>query len=123
MIEVEPPDELSWLTELLGAEHTLALIETYGGMLLWVPSFDKPGSDPRVRARLEQQIGTSAAKTLIQYFGGSRIRVPLCKEWRARLYSARGMTQDAIAQRLVTDRRTVWGYLHPSRESQLKLPL
>jgi hypothetical protein len=123
MIEVAPPDELQWLTEALGAEDALRLIELHGGTLLWVPN-NQDGSQPAVRDRLEQQLGKETTRNLIRYFGGGRIRVPLCKAWRARLYDARGMQQEDIARRLVCDRKTVWRYLNPDKwDTQLKLAL
>jgi hypothetical protein len=119
MNEPRPPAELRYLTEILGVEATLALIERRGGTRLWVPR------TYRAKSEFTAEFGEAAARQLVRRFGGERtLKVPLCKWWRARVYDARGLTYPQIARKLGCSETTVWRYLAPTRVTpQLSLPL
>lgn len=94
-----PPRSLSLFVDVLGADDTLRLIETYGGTALWVPK-GVGNSSTALREKLEQQFGPKMTRELIRGFGGGYIKVPLCNEWRTLLYRHQGMTHAEIARKL-----------------------
>ena len=118
MIEPRPPAELDWLTEIVGAEGVLALIEAAGGTEIYVPATlrdDHP---------LVAMLGAAAAAALAKERGGAAMRVPLAKTWRAWVYRARGMTHAAIARKLGCQDITVIGMMRARPETrQIALPL
>lgn len=101
MIAPPPPAELGYLTEAIGAEATLALIEARAGTRIYVQAetsgAPRGGRPPESLAGI---VGAKAAAALAQSFGGCYIRVPSAKRWRAQVYWARGMTRAAIALKL-----------------------
>lgn len=115
---LRPPAELAWLTDCVGAEKALALIEAAGGTAVYVsrtPTEDCP---------LARMVGLPAAQALAEQYGGEEVRVPLCRVWRARLYRQRGDTVVAIARKLGTLDTTVYRMLRgASDDRQIALPL
>lgn len=101
-----PPAELAFLTDRIGAEMTLRLIEQHGGTRLHVAKAPTPGS------KLARDIGHDAALALAKVWGGDYLKVPLAREWRARVYQSRGGSYAKIARRLGVTEGTVWGYLN-----------
>lgn len=114
-----PPAEIAWLTDVVGVDAAIALMELFGGTHAYIPKFFDPEME------LVQKLGAAAAKALVQRWGGGRIRIPTCKWWRARVYEARGMTYVAIALKLAVSDISVWRWLNPDKApvSQLSLPL
>lgn len=96
-----PPAELAWLTEAIGADATLRLIEEHGGTRVYVPKDINQGSAARLGIPL------SAARALSERFGGEQVLVPIARAWRVRLYRAQGMTLPVIARRLGVHERAV----------------
>lgn len=119
MSTLRPPAEIAWLTDLIGVEATILLMELRGGTNTYVPQYFSADME------LAQKLGAAAAKELVARFGGGRIRIPACKWWRARVYEARGMTYPAIALKLGASDISVWRWLHPEKApvSQLSLAL
>lgn len=99
-----PPAELAFLTDAIGAEATLALIEAFAGTRVYVPSRASTRS-PVVKA-----IGREAAAALAAVHGGCYIVPPAAKRWRAHAYRARGWPFAKIALRLGLCERTVQRY-------------
>lgn len=101
-----PPQQLEHLTSRIGAESTLRLIELHGGVRIHVPK--------RVTARtkLAREIGEDAARALSAHWGGDFLSVPLAREWRARVYKARGASYSVIARRLQVTEHAVWRILN-----------
>jgi hypothetical protein len=94
------------LVRLIGAEATLKLIEAHGGRRLDVPRSVNQGS------LLPRQIGLLPARILVERYAGGRLRVPLARAWRARIYRERdGLSYAEIAVRLGASDRSVWRWL------------
>lgn len=89
-----PPAELAWLTDLIGAEAALVLIEAHGGTRLYIPQ------EPNQGMAIAREIGLPAARALAARYGRDWIAVPLARNWRARLYRQRGDSYREIARRL-----------------------
>lgn len=96
-----PPAELAWLTDLIGADATLRLIEEHAGTRVYVPKEVNQGATARLGLSLP------AARALSARFGGEHILVPLARAWRVRVYRAAGLTYPAIARRLGVTERAV----------------
>ena len=111
-----PPAELAWLTDLIGAEATFALVERASGKRVYVPGAPKPEST------LAKLIGPAAAAALAEGFGREHIVVPLCKAWRARVYLAQGVSRSDIAHRLQVSRNTVRLFLHGRNDAAAEAP-
>jgi DNA-binding transcriptional regulator LsrR (DeoR family) len=90
----QPPPEIAHFVEALGEPATLRLIEEFGGTRLYVPTGDRAIAD------LGRRIGIDGAQALRVLCGYDRIRVPVAKAWRARIYRARGMSCAEIARKL-----------------------
>ena len=110
MTDIRPPAELAWLTDVIGPEAALVVIETFGGTRMRVPlRADRP-------TVLSEAVGMAAQAKLVAAFGGDRIRVPLCKWWRARIYRwERRMSVPQIARRLGMVEGAVQSLLRSSR--------
>jgi Homeodomain-like domain len=116
VIEIPPPAEIAYLTQCLGPEATLALIEACGGTRIYVPF------NPAPDAPLSAKIGHDAAKALAGVFGGETLKVPSCKFLRARLLRARGHSYPQIALKLGVSETTVWRLVQPHpADTQLDL--
>jgi hypothetical protein len=101
-----PPENIALFVEVLGLDDTLLLLEAKGGTRLWVPK-GVDNSSMKLKSDLEAEFGVPMVKALIRTFGGGRIEVPLCGEWRTALYASRGLTQEAIARKLGCHYKTV----------------
>jgi len=112
------PPEISHFVAAIGEAATLLLIEAYAGTYLYVPA------TKRGIASLGRVIGAEAAAEVAKLLGNDRVRIPLAKRWRARLYRAAGMSKQAIALKLGCNDITVWKYLSAEEKArQMKLPL
>lgn len=81
------------LHDALGVVGFLVLTEVYGGLRLFVPN-------DNLRSALGEQIGEDNARRLAKLYGGSYIRVPLAREFRARIYRNAGAKNGEIARKL-----------------------
>jgi hypothetical protein len=107
------------ILEKLGEEMTLRLLELHGGTQLYIPFGSKAGT-----LSLARDLSPEAEIALASEFGGNNLKLPLCKEWRARIYRKRGMTHKQIAKRLGCTERGVVTYLkQPASSQQMALPL
>ena len=112
-----PPAELSWLTDAIGAEATLRLIEEHGGTRLYVPK------EPNQGTPIAHLVGLVGAQRLASAFGGDYLKVPLAKNWRVRLYRARGDSYSAIARRVGMTESAVGRILSAAGVTQNQLTL
>lgn len=100
-IDTTPPGNVSWLVALVGAEAALRLIEALGGTRLYIPYTPQPGQ------AVVELLGAEAAGILGAERGGETVKLPLCREWRARVYRSQGRTHREIARTLSADIATV----------------
>lgn len=116
---IRPPAEIAHLTELLGVDATLLLIEEHGGTRLHIPQNPNQGSS------ISRLVGLPGAKALAARYGRTPLHIPLARHWRARVYREQGATYRDIARRLGISESTVHGYLQASgmtaRAEQLDL--
>jgi hypothetical protein len=113
-----PPPAVLRDVELIGEALALRLVELHGGRRVFVPRRAAAGQ------KLAVELSPEAEAALVEEFGGGNIEVPLCKDWRARIYRARGMTHAAIAERLGCGEWAVRSYLRlPDSVRQMDLPL
>jgi hypothetical protein len=104
MIDPPPPAELAFLTEAIGAEATLALIEARAGTRVYVPARND------TEGVLTKLIGAKGAAALAAAHGGCYIVPPAAKRWRAAVYRKRGLSNAEIAHALAVNERTVERY-------------
>lgn len=90
-----PPAEAAWLSDVIGAEATLRLVEDRGGIALYIP-YEVNQASP-----LALMVGLDAARRLADAYGGETRVVPLLRWWRVRVEKARGLSDRAIARKLV----------------------
>lgn len=104
-----PPAELDAFTSIIGAEATFRLIETNGGLRIYIPKHPNQGT------LLARQIGLRAARQLAAEFGGEELKVPVARPWRVATYSINGLSARAIALRLCVCEETVLSLLRGMR--------
>lgn len=113
-----PPVEIGWITDLIGPDGALELIEAAGGTCVYVPR------EPSAGSPLTKMVGIERARALAAEYGGEEIRVPLCKVWRAWCYRAQGYSLAAIAVKLNCLDNTVRRMLRARPDDlQMVLPL
>jgi hypothetical protein len=119
VIDPPPPAELALLTEAIGAEATLALIEARAGTRIYVSMrSDADGV-------LTGIVGAKAAAALAATHGGCYVAVPSAKRWRSHVYRGRQMSIAQIAHALRLNERTVQRYLATSlgtRQHERQVP-
>lgn len=81
------------LLALLGEAAFLRFVETFGGLRLYIPTYDP-------HRKIADAIGADAADKLISAYGRAHIYVPLARELRAQHYRSCGLTHQDIARRL-----------------------
>jgi DNA-binding NarL/FixJ family response regulator len=91
---IRPPVEIAYLVEALGEAGALRLIEEAGGTRVYVPH------NPNQASTLARHVGLDGAKAMAKIRPVTWIKVPLCRDWRIKLYHARGMTYSGIARKL-----------------------
>lgn len=114
MTENEPALEATLLAQI-GDDAFQKLVEAFAGTRLYVPRSDtrgvKRGSNapawltnalPRrvSKRQLQRIVGKDAADILARHYAGSYLRVPLAREWRARLYRSQGCSNAQVALKL-----------------------
>jgi hypothetical protein len=81
----DPPPEVAELVGCIGVDNTMRLLALRGGTRLHVPKPENV-SNSFLTAHLDEvslmRLGGS--------FGGTLMRLPLCREWRARVLMAQG---------------------------------
>lgn len=113
-----PRGDMKDFVDLLGVDTTLALVEGFGGTLIRVPKDPPLSNHPLLEA-----LGDGGMARLIAYFGGDRLAVPLARQWRFRLYSARGMTRRQMARKLGVTENTIYKWFREGQSAdQPSLP-
>lgn len=114
-----PTYEVAHLVALIGAEATLALVERRGGTRFYVSTEAKLSPDHE----LWQVVGEDAARYLARRYGGEQIVVPLARQWRILVYTAREQSAAAVARATGCNERTVHRVLrrHEAAARQLDL--
>lgn len=106
----------SMLDELIGAigeTAALKLVESFGGVRVYVPQMPEPEDV------LSQLIGTEAALKLAQIYGGERLELPHPNSRRSKILSLRrtGLIVDLIALQAGCTRRRVFQVLAEERKA------
>ncbi|MBN2684986.1 MAG: hypothetical protein JXR40_06880 [Pontiellaceae bacterium] len=112
---------LKELERVVGLEATLALVERWGGINLYIPQTAPEGHV------LALAIGVEAAEKLARYFGGDHISMPKAEEYK-RLKRDREIwqkrQQGACANTLALDygltQRHIWQILSSERKRRKK---
>jgi DNA-binding NarL/FixJ family response regulator len=114
------PPSIAWLVKLVGEEAALALVEAHGGTRLFVPK--RVGAHSALARRTG--VPAKSLAPLAAAYGGETIKLPLCREWRIRIYRLRhGESYAAIARRLGIVESTVWRVLNDGgMTGQMELP-
>lgn len=112
-----PPAEIAWIADVIGTQATLRLIEAHGGTAIYVPHEVNQGSS------LARSIGLEAARQMAAEWGGTRLKVPLCKIWRVQVMHAERKSYAEIARALGTTETSVWRMLHGLRLTMRQLDL
>ncbi|WP_174279026.1 hypothetical protein [Sphingomonas bacterium] len=89
------------LLETIGEHGLLRLAEAFGGTRLYIPLAIKADHE------IVQAIGAELADFLVRRFAPDRIKVPVARELRARVYRAGGATNADIARALGVTREGV----------------
>lgn len=82
------------LVDVIGEAAMVSLASLFAGRRLYVPAQVKPDH------AICRAIGIDAAKSLVEKYSGSTIRVPLARELRAKHLQSQGLSNAAIAGRL-----------------------
>lgn len=117
-----PKGILEDLIDALGEETTLVLIEKLGGTRVLIPSGAR-GLDPD--GLLLQAIGYNGVAALMEWGEGTRLPVPLAREWRLGIYLRMNLARREMARRLGVTEKTVYALLarRSAHARQLSLPL
>ena len=79
------PPEIADIVECIGDDNAVRLLELRGGTRIHVPH------PANVRTSwLAEHFDAGALTRLASSFGGNTINLPICREWRARLYLHEG---------------------------------
>jgi len=118
--DIVPPPNIRWLIELVGEDAALRLVERYGGVRIEVPKKITETSE------IVRSTGLAPATLapLAAHHGAERITLPICREWRVRIYRLRERQSYAqIARRLGMVENTVWRILNNSGMTQQQMDL
>ena len=75
------PESIRTLAALIGLPAASVLVNTYGGLVIHVPTGRNPNG--KVKATLVDLLGDEAAQKLIINYGGERLNIPRCQaDWR-----------------------------------------
>jgi len=85
------PQSLRDISEMIGIEKTLEIVQSHGGQRLWIPR------QLTLDWRLLPLLGYDAAHKLISLCGGSQIEIPLC----------RALEREARNRQICNDRQTL----------------
>lgn len=101
----KPTAQVEPYIEALGLEDTLKLIESFGGTEIYI------ARNPGARSSVSALIGYPKAKALARIEHRLARRVPLAKEWRAKVYKSQGLKTVQIARKLGVAESTARTYL------------
>lgn len=105
----KPPAHIAKYVEVLGEEEAVRFLLRFGGSELYRPQ------SPKYRSALVKEFGQDVAKRLGQETGHLSPRVPLAKNWLARVLHTKGLPVAEIARTLHVTDVTVRGYLNTAR--------
>jgi hypothetical protein len=109
----EIPPSLQPLVDILGLDLAIELVETAGGMRLYIPRAPDP------EGTLAGKVGPVAAAMLAEAMPGDRLDVPVARAFMARyLRDRRGMSIGAIAGLLKVHERSVYRLLQKTGGSR-----
>ena len=100
-----PTAQVAPYIEALGLEDALRFLEAFGGSEIYI------ATDPKSRSSVAALVGYPKAKALAAIADRLQRRVPLAKQWRARVYHSLGLKNAQIARRLGVTDVTVRRYL------------
>lgn len=106
------PAELARFAAHLSPAEVLALVEAFGGTVIYVPH------EPNQASPLTQALGRDGARALSAAMGGDRVKIPLAKYWRIRVGRAQGLSYREIARRVGTTEGVVWQHLHNAGQTR-----
>jgi hypothetical protein len=90
----KPPAQVEPYIEVIGHDAALALVETFGGVRVYIPK-DPPADSPVVKA-----IGMEAAVRLGRALGGESPRIPVARAWLVAHYASLKWPVPRIARQL-----------------------
>ncbi|MEP0153572.1 MAG: helix-turn-helix domain-containing protein [Paracoccaceae bacterium] len=90
----KPPAQVEPYMEALGLDDTLKFLEAFGGTEIYI------ATHPTARSQVVDLLGFPKAKMLADVEARLQSRVPLVKEWRAKVYFSQGLKTVEIARKL-----------------------
>lgn len=102
-----PTAQVAPYVDALGAETAVIFLLTYGGAELYI------SDDPKGRSSHESLLGYDKAKALASVAHRLPKRVPLAKQWLARMLSWQGHSTSLIARSLRASDVSVRKWLKP----------
>ncbi|NIZ13926.1 helix-turn-helix domain-containing protein [Phaeobacter sp. HF9A] len=115
----KPTAQVEPYVQALGLEDALKFIGAFGGTEIYI------ATAPKSRSRVVEVVGYAKARILASISETLPRRVPLAKQWRARVYASKGLPNAEIARMLGVTDETVRSYLRdrgPPRDTdQLSL--
>ncbi len=121
-----PPGPLQGIAAAIGVAALLRLLEQRGGTVVYVPGRSlSPNSGLGKELGLDDEACERLRGLLSSDTAGERVKIPLARAWRARVYRLDGLSYTQIALRLGVTERAVWGILSAAdmTHNQLALPL
>lgn len=108
---IKPPAHLEPYVRVLGPDLAVDFLLAFGGADLYIARRPQPGS------RLVEVVGQEGAEALAALAATARLqrRVPVGKEWVAKVLAARGLPIAEIARTLHTTDVSVRKYLQEHR--------
>ncbi len=117
-----PPGILAPLVAAIGEDGVLRLIEERGGTVVYI----RKKLQPTRGLGRELKLDRGACDRLSKLAGDGRLKVPLCRAWRAKLYKWHGFSYTQIALKLRVTKSAVWRILKDAdmtNGNQMSLPL
>jgi len=115
----KPTAQVEPYVKALGLEDALKFLAAFGGTEIYI------ANDPKSRSRVVAVVGYAKARMLASIVETLPRRVPLAKQWRARVYASKGLPKAEIARMLGVTDETVRAYLRdkgpPDDTGQLNL--
>lgn len=101
----KPTAQVEPYVAALGLEDTLKFLSAFGGTEIYI------ATAPKSRSRVVEVVGYAKARMLASISETLPRRVPLAKQWRARVYASKGLPNTEIARMLGVTDETVRAYL------------
>ena len=101
----KPTAQVEPYVQALGLEDALKFLAAFGGTEIYI------AADPKSRSRVVEVVGYAKARMLASIIEQLPRRVPLAKQWRAKVYHAMGHSKAEVARKLSIHEDTVRRYL------------